>query len=314
MKEVVFWLRDFVKLDFNWKSYLAVSLWIAAWIGLNYTIDLENKVIDQYAATINHFYGYLALYTVVYAGAVGLSAIFSKDREYLKKGSFYIRSVVGLVLLSADRSFYLYDIIAKWQPDYDLMVFYTKVANQYFSTVMTIIVLGPFYLVSKDYIKMNFYGLAGRNLHIRPYWYMLLIMIPIVLIAAFTSGFIAYYPVFKFWTAVEKMHQPAWMTICTYEIAYLSNFIQVEMLFRGFFILGVGAISGRAAILPMVAIYAALHFGKPVGETISSIFGGYILGILAYKSRNIYGGIFIHMGVALLMELASFGVKYYLMK
>ncbi len=56
----------------------------------------------------------------------------------------------------------------------------------------------------------------------------------------------------------------------------------------------------------MVVLYAVCHFGKPVGETISSIFGGYLLGILAYKSRNVWGGVFVHVGVALFMELFGF--------
>jgi len=312
MKEVVIWLRDYVRQDFHWPSYLAIACWISAWIVLNYQINLENDIIDAHHGTMLHFYYYLALYATVYFGAALIIAWLHPDYKFISKRAFWVRSIFGLVLLSADRSFYLYDIIAKWVSDYDLMVFYTKVANQYFSTLLTLIVLGAFYLVTRDYKYLNFYGLAGRKLHIKPYWYLFLLMIPLVLGAAFTSGFISYYPVFKFWVAVDKLQQPAWVTICTYEVAYLSNFIQVEMLFRGFFILGVGLVGGRAALLPMISIYAALHFGKPVVETISSIFGGYILGILAYKSKNIYGGIFIHMGIAFLMEVAAFVVKYHL--
>ena len=63
---------------------------------------------------------------------------------------------------------------------------------------------------------------------------------------------------------------------------------------------------GAGVIMPMVAVYAFLHFGKPMGETIGSIFGGTILGILAYYSRSILGGIIIHVGVAYLMEFTAF--------
>jgi len=56
----------------------------------------------------------------------------------------------------------------------------------------------------------------------------------------------------------------------------------------------------------MVAAYAVLHFGKPLGESIGSIFGGYILGIIALYSRNIWGGVFVHGGIALLMEIFAF--------
>jgi hypothetical protein len=56
----------------------------------------------------------------------------------------------------------------------------------------------------------------------------------------------------------------------------------------------------------MAAAYAVLHFGKPMGEAISSVFGGYILGIIALYGRNIWGGVFIHGGIAFLMEVLAF--------
>jgi hypothetical protein len=56
----------------------------------------------------------------------------------------------------------------------------------------------------------------------------------------------------------------------------------------------------------MITVYCFLHFGKPAGEAISSIFGGYILGILAFRSRNIYGGLIAHLGVAWGMDWLAF--------
>ena len=55
----------------------------------------------------------------------------------------------------------------------------------------------------------------------------------------------------------------------------------------------------------MTAVYVFIHFGKPLGETIGSALGGYILGVIALYSRNIWGGIFIHMGIAFLMEMTA---------
>lgn len=63
---------------------------------------------------------------------------------------------------------------------------------------------------------------------------------------------------------------------------------------------------GRGTVLPMVVVYAFLHFGKPLGECIGSIFGGYLLGILALHSRSLWGGVVLHLGVAWLMEGAAF--------
>jgi len=63
------------------------------------------------------------------------------------------------------------------------------------------------------------------------------------------------------------------------------------------------AVLGRKAILPMVAMYVCVHFGKPLGETISSVFGGFMLGALAYQTRHIWGGVIVHILVALSMEI-----------
>ena len=56
----------------------------------------------------------------------------------------------------------------------------------------------------------------------------------------------------------------------------------------------------------MIATYCFLHFGKPVTETLSSIIGGYILGIIALKNKNIWGGVMVHVGVAWSMELFGY--------
>lgn len=283
------------------------------WITVNYTIDLENTHIDQYSTHLNHFLKYLGLYSVVYLGALALSSLTEKHKApgALSPG-FCIKLAAGIIILSIDRSFYLYDMVQQWEPDYDLMVYWTKVLNQYFSNAHTLILLLLIYWIGKDYKHINFYGLAGRHLELKPYWQMFGLMVPLVLGAALTTGFIEYYPTFKFDLALDKLPYPKWVTVAIYEVAYLFNFIQVELLFRGFFVIGLGYYLGSKSVLPMVAIYAALHFGKPIGETISSVFGGYILGILALKSRNIYGGIFIHMGIAGLMELTAWLVKSYL--
>jgi len=62
-------------------------------------------------------------------------------------------------------------------------------------------------------------------------------------------------------------------------------------------------ILGGHVVLPMVATYMFLHYGKPLAESISSVFGGYILGIISLYTRKIWGGIMIHVGIAWLMEL-----------
>jgi len=153
------------------------------------------------------------------------------------------------------------------------------------------------------------YGITSKGVNFKPYWLMLLFMVPIVLSASFTQDFQDYYPVYKksngdAWAMAHNYS--VWLARSVYEFFYTISFFRVELVFRGVLIFGMIRYLGEDVVLPMVAVYATIHFGKPLGETISSVFGGYTLGILALKSKNIWGGIFIHGGVALLMEIFAF--------
>jgi membrane protease YdiL (CAAX protease family) len=47
-----------------------------------------------------------------------------------------------------------------------------------------------------------------------------------------------------------------------------------------------------------------IHFdGKPMPETLGAIGAGLILGTLAMRTKSIWGGVLIHMGVALTMDV-----------
>ncbi len=310
MKKVWQWLKAHVIEDFHPLSYGLMAIYLAAWIILNYTINLENGVIDSHFGTWTCFWLYLLMNCTVYLGACAILSLSNPKYRGIWSTNMLMRAFVGCALIAADRSFYLYDIVQQWITDYDVMVFVTKVANQYVSVIVTLIALFIFYKATGDSKRINYYGLAGKNLDVKPYWQLFLLMLPLIYLATFNSGFINYYPTFKRWEVLPKLDIAPIQTVLLYEGSYLLNFIQVEMLFRGFLVLGVGVAIGERAIIPMVAVYCALHFGKPVGETISSIFGGYILGVLAFKSRNIYGGIFLHMGIAAAMDLFAWLVKY----
>jgi hypothetical protein len=91
-----------------------------------------------------------------------------------------------------------------------------------------------------------------------------------------------------------------------FELAYGSDFFNIELFFRGFLVLGFLKWAGKDAILPMACFYCTIHFGKPLGECISSYFGGLLLGIVAYETRSILGGLMVHIGIAWMMELGGY--------
>jgi membrane protease YdiL (CAAX protease family) len=48
-----------------------------------------------------------------------------------------------------------------------------------------------------------------------------------------------------------------------------------------------------------------IHFGKPWMEVLAAVVAGIVLGTLAMKTRSIWNGFFIHVSVALSMDLAA---------
>jgi membrane protease YdiL (CAAX protease family) len=51
--------------------------------------------------------------------------------------------------------------------------------------------------------------------------------------------------------------------------------------------------------------YLMIHFPKPWLEATGAILFGMFLGVLALRSRSIWGGVFVHAGVAVSMDIAA---------
>lgn len=152
------------------------------------------------------------------------------------------------------------------------------------------------------------YGFTLKNFDLKPYFLILLIMLPFVVGFAFTDHFGASYPRAGAWGLstfdIHVASDRKWYLF--YEFIYGVDFVSIEYFFRGFLVIAFIRFVGAGAILPMACFYVFIHFGKPYVETISSFFGGTLLGILTYYSRSIWGGIVVHVGIAWLMELGAF--------
>ena len=148
-----------------------------------------------------------------------------------------------------------------------------------------------------------FYGIKFKGINWKPYWLMLLLMVPLIATASTQPDFLAMYPKIK--TVTEGADTTLWQKIL-FELSYGSDFISIELFFRGFLILAFIKYAGKDAILPMACFYCTIHFGKPLGECISSYFGGIILGVVVYHTRSILGGLIVHLGIAWMMEIGGF--------
>ncbi len=312
MKKISQCFKDFVKKDFNVSFYIYTAAFLFITIYLNYTWGLEEKWINDSNSWKDYFFSFSFNAFAYYAIAVPKALVYKED--YLKNGSFWIKSSLFLLILSVDGSFFHHThyIFGRDYLNYDEKYFLLKVITNVYPTFIYFIPL-----ISLKYIydkkEKGLYGLSIEGFDYNVYFVFLLIMVPLIFWASFQPDFLEAYPTFKPWTAREVFGLSRAQMSEIYEVFYLFDFITVELLFRGALVIGLSSIMGQHTILPMVVTYAFLHFGKPMAETIGSIFGGYILGVIALYSRSILGGCAIHMGIALLMEVMAL-MQYYLIQ
>ena len=306
MKKVLQYIKDYQHEHFDWKLYLTILLFCSLCIYFNYKYDFEDSVIDSYNGQpikwlwmfLFHGGPFFIVCLILYA--------FGKKRAWLTSKNYWFKFLIGFGLLALDRSFYGFTEGLKYLPkmEYHFIARCVNWSSGLILVVIPLLILYPF--IEKD-IEPNFYGLSWKRFDPKPYLILLGIAAIFLGIGSFLSDIQEYYPRFaRSGASLYLRENPeasrAWL-VTIYELCYGSSFISVELIFRGFLIFAFTRTLGGYAVLPMVVTYAFLHFGKPLGETISSIFGGYVLGIISYNSRNIWGGVFIHLGVAWLMEL-----------
>lgn len=127
-------------------------------------------------------------------------------------------------------------------------------------------------------------------------WYLLLAA-PIVVFAfgaSFTEAFTQTYPFYS-------LAGSSWIDLVAWETIYLFQFACLEFFFRGFLLETLAPRLGAAAIFVMVVPYVMIHFAKPWPEAVGAV----VFGILALRSRSIWGGVIVHMAIALSMDLMS---------
>ena len=308
MKKFIGYFKDFHKGYFNPYLYGYIALFTSALIVFNYLVDLEDSYIDSYQGKPLRIFLYLTLYTFGYFGTVFIIWINNKQINITRK--FLLKSFLALLILSIDRSSYpwISGLFLQNTPPRTFHFFFRTFANAYgiFTIVMSLTVL-KFIYDRKE--KEGLYGLRFKKVDFKPYVMILLFVSIIIYIGSFLPDILKYYPTYKraggaefadFYGISEKV------SVIIYEFFYLIDFTYVELLFRGFLVIGLSKLLGKDVLLPMTVLYATVHFGKPLGETICSVFGGYLLGIIALYSRNIWGGVFVHGGVALFMELFAY--------
>jgi hypothetical protein len=309
MKKIWNFLKHHFREDFDWKHYLAVAVLLAVIIVLNYSYEFEDSYLQSLSG-LKKFVNYFALYAIPYFTSVVLYARFNKSARVIQSKEFFVKSFFGLAILSFDSSVpFLQPLLERVVPN-EILYWSYKVSIR---AIGIFTVFFPIIMFQKVFEKKDgdVYGLKPVKFDMKPYFIMLLMMIPVIMIASGTESFVRQYPMYKSSAVHTYFDISEWIPVAIYELAYGLDFITVEFLFRGFLVIGMMSSLGRGAVLSMAVVYCTLHFGKPMGEAISSIFGGYILGVIAYETRSIWGGVIVHIGIAWMMELIAFVQKFF---
>jgi membrane protease YdiL (CAAX protease family) len=304
MRTLVIYVKDFLKEDFEWPKYAAVIGFIAFTIGVNFTLNFETNYVNVGEVPQRYINNFL-FYSFAYFGALTLVRITTKDRARLSK-KFLLLSILAMVIMAIDGSFRGSFDIAKMLMEGKDKWFLGRVIGEWKSYILVVL---PLFLIWKATKNGNFYGLTLQNVNIKPYLWLIALVVPIVLVAGQLESFLEQYPMYTHqpFTGIEAL--PGWLNVTIYELSYGAAFLPVELLFRGFLAIGMARLIGKEAVFPMVAAYVFLHFEKPMGEAISSAFGGFLLGIFAIRTHNIWGGVIIHTGLAWLMEISAWMMK-----
>jgi hypothetical protein len=298
MKDIIGYIkRYFYETD---KRILAiVSILTALLIWINYYFGMDAWIYSQDSFGIS-FLSRLMIFFVAFTIPYLIDTIVFRKNYFLNQSFLFL-----LVISPAIFSFKVaLNPTISFSDDWIMSNFWNHV---FYWPSLTIITAGILFMIWKIFDSSRpFYGMTAKKINWRPYIIMLLIMLPLIAAASTQPDFQAMYPKLKLITEMTSIDRFSWQQKTLFELAYGCDFITIELFFRGFLILAFIKWAGKDAILPMACFYCTIHFGKPLGECISSYFGGMILGIVVYHTRSIFGGLMVHLGIAWMMEIGGY--------
>jgi hypothetical protein len=298
MKDVLKYITDYFK-SLNRKVFIACSLLAALMIYLNfhYAIDLK---IDEFDSVVIQFFWRYLIFLIAFALPYFFYFLFERKN--------YFKSPLILWLIFLSPAIFSWKMVMNTKVHLSNNIYWDYYWNQvtYWPIRLIVLCFILFIIWRILYSKESFFGLTVKHFNWKPYLIMLLIMVPLIAAASTQPDFLSMYPKLKDVDTALYDVKNKWFYHLLHELSYGSDFISVELFFRGFLILAFVKIVGKDAILPMACFYCTIHFGKPLGECISSYYGGMILGIVVYNTRSIIGGLMVHLGIAWLMELGGY--------
>lgn len=276
--------------------FLTAAFITAFFVFINYYFGL-----NHYINSLDNFNSFVGWYLVfLFAFSIGYALVTALGNKRNITTGFLILLFLAPAIFAWKMAFEV-----DWNISRDEIqnAYWNRVIYWPFKLVIVTLLLWLIWKLSKE--NQPFYGLKAKGFSFRPYLIMLIIMIPLIALASTQPDFLHTYPKLKNISFLNASPSTGVYKLL-YELSYGSDFFTIELFFRGFLVLAFAKWFGKDAILPMAMFYCTIHFGKPLGECISSFFGGMILGLVTYHTRTIYGGLIVHLGIAWMMELGGY--------
>ncbi len=134
--------------------------------------------------------------------------------------------------------------------------------------------------------------------HWRSYLLLTTPILFFVYLVSLGDDFVNHYP---FYDQASR----SWLDLLCWWALYIGQFVFLEFFFRGFMLNALRPALGANAIWIMCVPYLMIHFPKLWLEATGAILFGLFLGILALASRSIWGGVMVHITIALAMDTAA---------
>jgi membrane protease YdiL (CAAX protease family) len=158
----------------------------------------------------------------------------------------------------------------------------------------------PIYKLCFRHDKLRDMGLRTKGLleHAWIYVLCLSLVLPALWIVSRQPDFGQYYPFYK-------SASRSYFDLLLWEAIYFTQFLALELFFRGLWLGALRRSLGSGAIFSMCVPYCMIHYGKPYLEANGAIIAGIVLGSLSMRTKSIYAGFLVHITVALTMDLVA---------
>ena len=297
-------ISAFIRKDFLWSKYLFAAVLAISIIIAQVRFDIYNIIIEPTYDAGTSMLRIPLIYIMVYFLVLIPSLAMHGELWRLRRWQVWVFPIILLTIDGAGQGYYGYmswaDEHGAWFKD----KYYLRLLGAFmFRSVFIVLMLCVFRKLTEGHFGL--FGLKRSSKYLRVYALIYVLLLPMFLLVSFTPQFLSFYPKMHIDFYDGAMGWERWQLIGLFEIFYANDFIGVEGMFRGAMVIGLARWLGCRAVLPMALAYMCIHLGKPDLELCSSVIGGYILGVLAWRTRHLWGGIIIHLGIAMFFEVVG---------